>query len=862
MKKINNILNLWNHLVLNHSVAILVALPVIALLLIVYISQNLTMNTDTRDMLSETLDWRQLDIQYESLFPHAVDTLIVVIEAQTPDEASDAGIRLMEKLKQEPELFKTVFHFNSETFIRDSSLLYLELDELYELADKLALYQPFLGQLLNDQSLNGFISLLTQAIKHQDQGQNIDISPVITEFLHTIIASNNNDHYQISWQGLIANSGPEKTIYQDFIILQPVLDYSDLFPAETILQTIKDYAVESGITADKHRAIKLTGPVALAHEEFKSVSEANLIAIIVALLLVSILLIIGLGSFKLVLVVLSALIIGLIYTAAFATAAIGELNLISIAFAVLYIGLGVDFAIHYCLKYREQIMYGSSVAIALETTIIDIGKTLVICAITTAIGFFAFLVTDYQGVAELGLIAGSGMFISLFMTITFIPAVLKTFSITTSKRQFTNKHLLYLTTLPERSAKTILTISILFIILSCILIPNIRFDYDLLNIQPPENESVITFRQLLTDEELSVMTNVVVTDDRKTAIKLKDELTSLTSVKDVVWMEDFIPAKQDEKLIVIDDMNLLLGDVLSSNSKKEYPLETTIKSIQTLKEALLSSDIQTLAVYQSLIIQLEQFLQRLQGLEESGQKQVLMDMENSVFASLAGRISSLKQGLETEGLVLEDISSTFKHRWLTDSHYLLEVIPSKNLSDIENLKQFVNETQSAVATITGPPVVTIEAGNAVIDAFKLAFCSAFAAVTVLLFVLMRNKRDVVYVLIPLLTAALYTGATCVVIGLPLNFANIIALPLLFGIGVDSAIHIIEQNNRKSSTESLLESSTARAILISALTTVLSIGNLALSPHLGTASMGKLLVIGISYALLCTLLITPALINRR
>ena len=160
----------------------------------------------------------------------------------------------------------------------------------------------------------------------------------------------------------------------------------------------------------------------------------------------------------------------------------------------------------------------------------------------------------------------------------------------------------------------------------------------------------------------------------------------------------------------------------------------------------------------------------------------------------------------------------------------------------------------------GSPVVSVEAGHAVVSAFKQAFMTAFIIISLLLFILLGSHRDALLIMIPLLMAALLTATASIVLSIPLNFANIIALPLLLGIGVDSGIHILHRfRTAPPDNGIILATSSARAVLVSALTTIVSIGNLAFSSHLGTASMGKLLTIGIGMTLLCTLIILPSLL---
>ena len=254
-------------------------------------------------------------------------------------------------------------------------------------------------------------------------------------------------------------------------------------------------------------------------------------------------------------------------------------------------------------------------------------------------------------------------------------------------------------------------------------------------------------------------------------------------------------------------------------------------------------------------------MQRLSQLDEEQKTNLLLKLEHSLLDSLPGRLDSLNASLEAETVDEASLPSALSGRWVgQNGKYLLEISPVENLQNNAALERFVAQVQATAPNVIGSPVVSVEAGNAVMAAFKQAFLTAFIMITLLLLILMDKRRDAFLILIPILLAAMLTAGTSLLFSIPLNFANIIALPLLLGIGVDSGIHILHRY-RTAPPESgiILATSSARAVLVSALTTIVSIGNLAFSSHLGTASMGKLLTIGISMTLLCTLIILPSLL---
>ncbi len=591
-----------------------------------------------------------------------------------------------------------------------------------------------------------------------------------------------------------------------------------------------------------------------------------------ALIMVGIILFAGLHSPKLVFATLTTLVIGLIWTAAFATAAVGHLNLISVAFAVLYIGLSVDNAIHFCLRYKELTEQGSTHSKALQRTGKDIGSSLVFCAITTAVGFYAFIPTVFAGVAELGLISGTGMFISLIANLTLLPALLSLMPL--SRREALPKRAsgrldALLLTLSLRHPVAI-RIGVLSVGVGALLfLPHITFDRNTLNLRDPESESVTTFRELLAQKNASPWSLAVLTPNARAAGEYTDRLSELDPVDKSITIDDFVPIEQDEKLAIIEDMALIVGpDLFERNQQPRHPtseqvvaLHDFMASLETLPES--KSNRALAAGAERLRDSLRRYADLLETRDKSSQGEMLVDLERSLLASLPERLRSLRASLAGERVSLNDLPEDLVERWMADDgRYRLEVFPKEDLNDNEALGRFVAAVQRVAPDAIGFPVILLEAGDAVVRAFQQAFILSLVAITILLIILMRRKSDALLVLLLLLLAGALTGATSVLLHIPFNFANVIALPLVLGIGVDNGIHMAHRMRTAPPMNGrLLQTSTARAVLFSTLTTIGSFGNLAFSPHRGMASMGQLLSIGIGFTLLCTLIVLPILIKR-
>lgn len=847
-------------------VPIVILAVIVTFLSLIYIKDNLGMNTSTRDMLSPELPWRQLDLEYERQFTQFTDNILVVIEAATPDQTMDGAKLLYSRLQERTDLFKDIYYPQALSLFQDDALLFLDVDELQDLSDRLAEIQPFLSRLTSDQTLRGLFSMLSDALDALEEGEEIDIAPLVNQINQALFAAINNEAYLLSWHQLMSSGAEKKNLYREFIVLQPTPDFSSLFPARASIAYLQQQAEELNLKDKLSVTMRLTGNAVLAHEEMLSLSKGTEISIALALLVVALIMVVGLGSLRLVLLSLITLIFGLVVTAAFATFAVGELNLISIAFAVLYIGLGVDFAIHYSLRYRELRRAGQENLTAIWEASAATGGSLFLCATTTAIGFFAFIPTDYDGVAELGLISGTGMFISLFVTLTLLPALLGILP----QKNFHQKRqgglpgwIVRLQLFPLTYALPVKIVTLILAVICLLLFTQIRFDHNTLNLQDPRNESVRTYLDLLQESDTTPWNGIVLADGREDAERVIHKLAQQPLVDNVVWLDDFIPVEQDEKLSIIEEMDLLLGgDLPEETIKPPITSEERLHIIQSMSNKLQSQQVPgEQPALQALQRHLNDYLASIANKKASEQEEALIKLEHSLLDALPGRLQALRRSLNAGYVTQENLPAALVERWRSvEDKYLIEIQPRENLMDNDALRKFVEQLLAVEPRMVGTPVIAIEASDAVATAFQQAFSYAFIVIIILLVLLLDNKRDTLYIIIPLIMAAIFTGAASVLFDIPFNFANIIALPLILGIGVDSGIHILHRfRTDLPADQNLLGTSSARAVLVSALTTIGSIGNLAFSSHLGTASMGKLLTIGIIMTLICMLVVLPSLL---
>ncbi len=827
-----------------------------------YTVDNLGINTNTADMIADELPWRQTYRDFQAAFPQFSDTLSVVIDGATPDLAEQAAILLAERLAGEPELVAWVYRPGGGEFFDRNALLYLGTDELRVLANRLVEVQPFLGRLERDPSLRGLFDLIGDALADSSAPLEGALASALSDLSAAIRATLEGRYFSLSWFSLVAGDTVLARDTRRFVLVKPRLDYAELLPAGDAIAHIRAVAHDLGLAASTGVRVRVTGGLAMSYEELRSVSRGAAVGAGLALLMVGATLYWGLRSVRLVFATLTTLVVGLIWTGAFATWAVGELNLISIAFAVLYIGLGIDYAVHYALRYRELLGQGHAHPEALRLSAGGVGGSLAICAFTTAVGFYAFVPTDFVGVSQLGLISGTGMLISLVVTLTVLPALMSLVP-PRPPRPVDSGRGLALTGRPGFRRVT-LAVATLAGVASLMALPHVRFDHNELNLREPGTEALATYQDLLDDPDTSPWTMSVIVAGSDEARRLRPRLEALPSVDKTMGLEDFVPGAQDDKLEILDELSLVMGLLGASPlpapsvSDLQGSLDRLLRELSARPAA--GPDGALAPGLDELAGALDRFRA---ATAEPGEAQALFDgLRARVLGTLPLVLGKLHQALGAGPVVLEALPPSLAARWVTpDGRPRIEIYPAERLTDQAALERFVAEVTALVPSATDSPVVALKSGQVVVGAFQQALISAAALVALLLWVLLKRARDMLMVMGQLALAGLVTVGAMVALDIPFNYANVITLPLLLGMGVDSGIHVVRRlRGGEARLESVTRSSTGRAVVLSTLTTIVSFGNLALSPHRGTASMGQVLAIGLVLTLLCALFVLPALMR--
>ena len=459
-----------------------------------------------------------------------------------------------------------MFAAETEPYFRQNGVLYLDTDAVQKMADALNQAQPFLGTLTADPSLHGLFTLLNRAVSASDTA-GIDLSPVFAKLAEGVDDAAAGKFSPLSWQDMMGQqnaAGGDPT--RRFIDVKPSLDFSRMLAAGSAIAEIRAQAAKLGLDEAHGVRVRLTGSRVLEQEEIQSALGGGLRALSAALVMVAVLLYLALRSARLVIAAVATLAAGLLVTAAFAAAVVGQLNLISIAFSVLYVGLGIDYALYLCMQYRELIGTGVPPREALPRAAGDVAGFMLVCACTTSLGFFAFVPTAFTGIAELGLISGVGMFISLAMSLSVLPAFISLLPPDPARVVLrppggSSPVLDW----PYKHARLIWIGAAVLAAGAAWLAPRAYFDYDPLDLRDPKSESVSTFRDLLKDPNVPALSLAVVTDSPEQAKALEDKLSKLPLVAHAISLPDLVPQDQDAMHGILRDLNLTVGPTFASH---------------------------------------------------------------------------------------------------------------------------------------------------------------------------------------------------------------------------------------------------------------------------------------------------------
>jgi uncharacterized protein len=831
---------------------------VLGIAALLYAGSHFAMNSETDKLISRALPWRQRESAFNNLFQPEGDQIVVVVDGATPELAEQATAALAGRLKGRRDLFRQVSRPDADPFFQKNGLLYEPIGDIRANLDQLMAAQPFLGPLAADPSLRGLMGALSTALQGVSTGQAslAALNRPIARLADTLERIEAGRPAYFSWRTLISGKAPAPRELRHIILVTPVLDFARLQPAAAPSDFVRAEARQLGLDAAHGTRVRLTGAPVLEDEEFGTLAERAPLIGTLALCAILIMLRLAVRSKRLIGAILLTTAIGLVTTSAVGLMIFQRFNLISVAFIPLFVGLGIDFGIQFTVRFRAEHRIGIPIGEAITASGAGMGRSLALAATAIAAGFLAFAPTAYVGVSQLGVIAGLGMFIALALNLTVLPAFIAVLRPPPTPGQPSQERLERLDHFILGHRRAVVASGVGVALVCAGLLPWLRFDFNTLHLKSVRAESVSTLLDLMKDPEQSPNTLEMISPSLTAADTLAARIGHLAQVADARTLSSFVPADQPQKLAAISDAAMLLDLTLDPPVVEPAPSDAEVvaalrQTAADLRAAAASSATPAAHDAQRLATALDWLASAAPATRQRAAR-VLMP-------GLGVILDQTRNALQAGPVTLESLPPDLKRDWLApDGRARVSAIPRGDSNNNVVLTRFIDAVRSVAPDATGAPIDTLEGGRTVAGAFTQAGVLSFIAITLLLFAVLRRVRDVAITMAPIVLTGLLTLGCCVAIGQPLNFANIIALPLLFGIGV--AFHIYFVMAWRGGGSHLLQSSLTRAVFFSALATATGFGSLWASSHPGTASMGKVLMISLVWTLVSALLFQPALMG--
>ncbi|MEO1467868.1 MAG: MMPL family transporter [Pseudomonadota bacterium] len=814
--------------------------------LAVWTASGLGVDTDSSRMLDPDLPFQSRAQALNQAFPGIKNTVLVVVRSPHRDAADATAGALVAALAAEPGAVARAFSPAADPFLVGHGLLYDDISDLRATLDRLGQSSNLIAALRAGQTLPGFLEALDRAMLQAagGGGDPAALGPLMQAAADVFESATAGVPRPFDWAGVLEEGRGDVT---RVVTVEPVLDYARLNPARPALEAVAVAVAGLDPSLTALVEIGVTGDPALRAEELSSVTATLPVSLGLSLLLVAAILWLALGRAARVGLALAAVLLTLVLTAGAAGAVVGALNLVSVAFVVLMVGLGIDFAIHLLAHLDEDRGRGLATRAALAASTRSIGGALLLSAATTALAFLAFTTTAFIGMAQLGMIGAAGVLIACLVAMTLIPA-----ATALVPSLAVGRGPLGVPT-PRAGGRQALAIGALAIgAAAALFAPAARFDADPMGLRNAAAPSVVAYGWLGEAPGASPLRLSLLAGDAQTAAASAATAEALDEVASASWLDDLVPADQDAKL---DELDLAWPSL-------DYAVNGEPVA---LTEAPGGDIVPRLAAYDA------PGAARLGAAIAAWREgaAAVPPVEAALFRFFPALIDRLALVMEAGPVAAADLPPVLRERFVApDGRLRVDIAPAGDMDDPVARAAFVDAVAAALPEAGGPPAQVEGAARAVGGAMAQAVALALAATAIAALLVLRSALMVGAILAPLALAAAVTLAASVLLDLPFNYANVIVLPLMIGIGVDTGIHIAVRAGRTGTASAgdgpaggVFATSTPRAALASALTTIGAFGTLALSDHAGTASMGVMLVIALAASVAMIFALTPPMVER-
>ena len=897
--------------VVRYPRAIVVVSLLLAVISALYTQQSMEYLTGRDDLMPKNRKFYLDNAAYNREFG-GPDDIVVVIESGDREQAALFGGRLETALRKEQERFRDVFFPGGLPFFRKNGLLFMPLADIQTLKRNLLMAQPALQALSAAPSVQTLFTYLTGEIdawlagdrtSPQEQERLARITFMLEKLDVGFTSFGGGGTTNLSLEGFFLGSGggPESSFAKagkmQILTVTPVKKKGSFVPAEEAIPVVRrEINSLKKLPEFKGVTVGLTGVPVLEHEEMTTSQDDITLATVVSLVLTVILLLVAFRGLATMLAAMVSLGVAICLSFGFATLAVGHLNILSMVFAIMLIGIGIEYGIQVVLRYKEELALGTEELAAIGQGLDRNIWAIVMAAATVAAAFLTFVATDFKGISELGVIAGGGVAICVLVTFTVLPALLvllarrkqargsesgargkaekavKAEPISGRGARGTSKPTYFrerITTVLFGYPKTVLVITALLCLASLYPVSRISFDYNLMNLQAKGLESVAYAYKLMRSSENSGYFAVTTAATAQELRVKTTQLEALPEVDHVVSLLTFIPDRQEQKLAELAVLRQALGEVKPAPYEEDLKVmelptvfENFRNSVEKLKNALGSGKMAEAKPVGAFLATLDKFFKNLEKEKDANAVGMLRDFQGGLFASLPEKIGLLRESLNAAPVTEADIPQELRKRFVGKTgKFAMQVAPKKEIFDREPLEAYLKAVRSVDPDAAGEPVMVYESMTIMRDSYQSAFVYAFVAIVAILLIAFRSVTYAAIGLAPLVVGLLFMVTGMWLCGISFNSANIIVLPLILGIAVDSGIYIINRFRREDETAvEVVTRSTGLGVIYNTLTIMASFGALMVAHHQGVFSIGAVMSLGMVACQFAFILVLPAILT--
>jgi hopanoid biosynthesis associated RND transporter like protein HpnN len=669
-----------------------------------------------------------------------------------------------------------------------------------------------------------------------------------------------------------------------FVLVRPVKEQGSFTAALRSVSTLREMVAA---TRPEYPGVEfgLTGLPVLETDEMAAAQHDTALASWLAIGGVALLFVVVYRGVAYPLLTVITLLTGTAWALGWLTLTVGHLNILSATFAVMLIGMG-DYGVLWVMRYEQARRCGMDVADALRHTAAHVAVGNLTAASTLALAFFAAMLADFQAVAELGWIAGCGVLLCAFACFTVLPALLVTFDRRGeifslgpmedgewgmgNKRQkaphspFPIPHSPlgdgWLPRLTSRPGVVVAGFAALALALVCCA-PRVRYDHNLLHLQAADLDAVKWELTLIEHTAGASWHALSITDTPEQALELKKRYEQMPEVSRVVDVATLVPPDQDRKLALLADIQRMLRN-LPRRGERIPHAAPRVGGIRDGLETLLAR-LRALPagpdLLNNLCRDLNVFLGRVAQTDDRLAVERLRVFEERMAGDLAEDLHRLREVSTPAAVVLADLPPALCERYVGASgKWLLRVFAKECLWEFDPLQNFVERIRTVDPQATGKPFGTVEGLVAMKDGLRRAGVYAFAVIVAVLLLDFRSVPRTLVAVAPLALGVAMTLGIMGLAGVPLNPANMIAFPLILGVGVDNGVHILHDwLLRRAEGKVTVSRAIGRGVLVKALTTMIGFGTLMISTERGLAGLGLILTLGVCCSMLSALVLLPA-----